>query len=90
MTCLLSVSVTHDGLHDIGQAYIAGELARAGGFSNLDVFLVTEVAARQIILEILAPAAGRYLGLQDSEERLAVLGVDGEYGRHLFSGEATG
>jgi hypothetical protein len=82
MTCLLSVSVTHDGLHDIGQAYIAEEVARAGGFSNLNVFLVTEVATRKIIDEILAPAAGRYLGLQDSEKLLAVFGVDGEYGRH--------
>jgi hypothetical protein len=82
MTCLLSVSVTHDGLHDIGQAYIADELARAGGFPNLNIFLVTEVATRQIIDEILAPAAGRYLGLHDPEKLLAVFGVDGEYGRH--------
>ena len=82
LTCLLSVSVTHDGLHDIGQEYIAGELARAGGFSNLNVFLVTEVATRQIIDELLAPAADRYLGRSDSEKLLTVFGVDGEYGRH--------
>jgi len=82
ITCLLSVSVTHGGLHDIGQAYIADELARAGGFPNLNVFLVTEVTTRQIIHEILAPAADRYLGLQDPEKLLAVFGVDGEYGRH--------
>ena len=82
MTCLLSVSVTHDDLHDIGQAYIADERARAGGFPNLNVFLVTEVATRQIVDEILAPAAGRYLGLHDPEKLLAVFGVDGEYGRH--------
>jgi len=82
MTCLLSVSVTHDGLHDIGQEYIAEELARAGGFSNLNVFLVTEVAARQIVDELLAPAADRYSGRSDSEKLLTVFGVDGEYGRH--------
>jgi hypothetical protein len=82
LTCLLSISVTHDGLHDIGQAYIADELARAGGFPNLNVFLVTELATRKIIDEILAPAAGRYLGRHDPQELLTVFGVDGEYGRH--------
>jgi len=82
LTCLLSVSVTHDGLHGLARNYLAREVARAGSTPDLDVYAFTETDAEKIIDQILAPAAGHYLGQADAADLLKVFGVDGEYGRH--------
>jgi hypothetical protein len=82
LRCALSVSTTHRGLQAVAKRYLEGELARSGGLRNLDVWLFTETDARLIADEVLAPAAGRYLGRDDAEEQMAMFGVDGEYGRH--------
>jgi hypothetical protein len=82
LRCALSVSTTHRGLQAIAKRYLEGELSRSGGLENLDVWLFTESDARLIVDEVLAPAAGRYLGRDDAEEMLGMFGVDGEYGRH--------
>lgn len=80
--CLLSVSVTHDGLHHVAKQYLEEEFKRSGGFRNIDVYIFTEDDTRAIIEEVLAPAAGHYLNVNRAEDALNVLGVDGEYGRH--------
>ena len=49
---------------------------------NLDLYVFTEADTRLLRDEILAPAAAHYLDCSDAKERLAVFGVDGEYGRH--------
>jgi hypothetical protein len=78
MPCVLSVSVTHAGLHAAARPYIERELARAGGLRHLDVYVVTESDTRRLS-EALAPlAAGGYAATAMAE----VLGVDGAYGRH--------
>jgi hypothetical protein len=82
LTCVLSVSVTHKGLHDIAKAYLKEELLAAGGRKHLDVSLFTEEDTDRIIEEILSVAAKHYLGQANAKECLNIFGVDGEYGRH--------
>ncbi len=73
-TVVLSLSVTHDGLHTVAPDYLRGELARAGEFEHLRVFLFTELECRGIV-EALFDSEGE-------EAVKSVFGVDGEYGRH--------
>ncbi len=80
--CVLSVSVTHRGLQGLAKSYLETELGRSEELRNLNVYAFTEFDTKRIISEIMAPAASRYLNRKDAPERLAVLGVDGEYGRH--------
>ena len=82
ITCLLSVSVTHQGLHWTARPYIDEVLANAGFLKNLDVYVFTETDTQQIINEILAPAGLHFLQHPDVATELAMFGVDGEYGRH--------
>ncbi len=83
LTCVLSVSTTHDGLQPIARRYLASELARAGGLSHLDVYAFTEADTRRLVERVLVPAAARYHPDEDDAAGLlTVLGVDGEYGRH--------
>jgi hypothetical protein len=82
MTCILSVSVTHQGLHEIARPYLEEELVRAGLLNNIDVYLFTEADTRRIISEVLGPSAEYYLNHPEPAKELSILGVDGEYGRH--------
>lgn len=82
LTCILSVSVTHQGLQGLAKRYLVEEFAHAGGFANLDVFVLTEEDTRRIVNEILVPAAERFLNRSDAKDILDIIGVDGQYGRH--------
>jgi len=86
ITCLVSVSVTHDGLGPVAGPYVAVELARSGGLRHLDVVAVTEGDARRLVAEVLVPALALARGEAAAEVAKpgmhVVLGVDGEYGRH--------
>jgi hypothetical protein len=86
ITCLLSVSVTHDGLGPVAGPYVAAELERSGGLRHLDVLAVTEGDTRRLVAEVLVPALAIARGDEAAQaERVgmeAVVGVDGEYGRH--------
>jgi hypothetical protein len=82
ITCLLSVSVTHQGLHETARPYIEEALSRAGFLKNLDVYVFTETDTQQIISDVLAPATLHFLQHPDAATELAMFGVDGEYGRH--------
>ena len=81
VTCLLSVSVTHEGLAHVARRYVEAELARDGGLRHLEVVVVTEDETRRLVDEVLLPALG-----DPAEEVSAglrrVIGVDGRYGRH--------
>jgi hypothetical protein len=81
-TCVLSVSVTHQGLQGMAKRYLEEEFRRSAGLKNLDLYVFTEADTRLIRDDILAPAAAHYLDRSDAKEHLAVFGVDGEYGRH--------
>ncbi|HOO38651.1 MAG TPA: hypothetical protein PLV78_10085 [Deltaproteobacteria bacterium] len=82
ITCVLSVSVTHRGLHHIAKAYLEEELQSLGGLKNINVCIITETDSQKIIHEILAPCAQRFCNLREPEDILEIIGVDGEYGRH--------
>lgn len=86
VTCLLSVSVTHDGLGPVAGPYVEAELARSGGLRNLDVVAVTEGDARRLVDDVVVPALGLVRGTPAAaaarDGLRTVIGVDGEYGRH--------
>ncbi|MBE9546032.1 MAG: hypothetical protein IMF10_00885 [Proteobacteria bacterium] len=82
ITCVLSASVTHHGLHDIAKNYIEEEFAHSGSLKDIDVYVFTEADTQQILNEILVPAAAHYLQCKGARELLSMFGVDGEYGRH--------
>jgi hypothetical protein len=84
VTCLLSVSVTHDGLAPIARRYVEAELARDGGLRHLDVVVVTEDDTRRLVDQVLVPAAAvaGEAGAEVTAGLRRVVGVDGRYGRH--------
>ncbi len=82
LTCVLSLSVTHRGLHEIAKPYVEEILAGPDKLKNIDVYVFTEVDTRKVIDEVISPAADRYLKTRGSRELLKVFGVDGDYGRH--------
>jgi len=82
LSCILSVSVTHEGLHAVARPYIEAELSKAGSLDAIEIFVFTETDTRRLIKEVLAPAAVHFLNSPHAEQSLAVFGVDGEYGRH--------
>jgi len=82
LTCILSVSVTHQGLQGLAKQYLVEEFARAGGFASLEVFVFTEEDTQSLVDEILVPAAEHYLKRTDAKDLLDMIGVDGQYGRH--------
>ena len=51
INCLLSVSITHDGLTSIAKEYLEGELKKGNKLENLNIFVITE---------LLAPSATTY------------------------------
>ncbi len=82
VVCVLSVSVTHRGLHEVARDYLREEIRRAGGFPNLEIYLFGENETRALLKNVLLPAASRFLGRDSLPELEEVFGVDGEYGRH--------
>ena len=88
-TCLLSVSVTHDGLAPIARRYVEAELAREGRLRHLDVVVVTEDDTRRLVDEVLLPALGA-AGPDAAAGLHRVVGVDGRYGRHYTFLKAVG
>jgi len=82
LNCVLSVSVTHQGLHKIAKGYLENELRRSEILNNTHVYVFTEADTVQIIDEVLAPAAGYFCNIENPGESFSVFGVDGEYGRH--------
>lgn len=82
LTCLLSVSVTHDGLHEIVKDYLKEVYAGTEPFLHLNVYLFSENDTDRITTEILLPALERYLDVGEADALRMVFGVDGEYGRH--------
>lgn len=78
VSVVLSLSVTHEGLHTVAREYLEEEFKRGGPFEHLSIYLFTELECRQIVETVLAP----WLDETTRAEVLRVFGVDGEYGRH--------
>lgn len=80
LTVLLSVSVTHEGLHRWAPKWLRARLAELepGRLDGLDVYAFTESDTGRA-MDIVAP----WLKDADGRESLRkCFGVDGEYGRH--------
>ncbi len=82
LVCVLSVSVTHTGLHAISKQYIEKILTQGKPLKNIDLYIFTEEDTQSLVGQVLAPAAEHYFGTAKAEEVLQVFGVDGHYGRH--------
>jgi hypothetical protein len=80
--CILSASVTHQGLHDLARSYLEETLKGAKGIRHLHVYALTGFDTARLVEEILAPGAGHYLGVDEAQLLHEIIGVDGEYGRH--------
>jgi len=80
LSCVLSVSATHNGLRAAARDYIRKELGTAP--EGLDLFAFTEADTHALVNEVLAPAAKKFFGTENAEDVLQVFGIDGEYGRH--------
>jgi hypothetical protein len=78
---LMSVSVTHKGLHDIAAPYLEALLAETDYPDNLDIYLFTEKDTQDIVRDILIPASAGFLN-RNRHDLMHIFGVDGEYGRH--------
>lgn len=82
VTCVLSVSVTHEGLQGIVKEYLEDELRKEKNIRHLDIYVFTESDTIRLIEDVLVPAAKKYLNAQELSLLYEVTGVDGEYGRH--------
>lgn len=82
LTTLLSVSVTHKGLHDCSREYIEEEIIRYGHIKDMDIYIFTEAETRSLISEVISPIVEKYGDSTAIEKVKRVFGVDGEYGRH--------
>jgi len=81
-TALLSVSVTHEGLHAVAEDYLRHMLKRGGPFPHLRVYAFTEAMTRRLAEEVLLPALAGSGWREEAAALGEAFGVDGEYGRH--------
>ncbi len=79
--CLLSVSVTHAGLHELSRPYLEDQLKRHARLECLDIYVVTEEDTESLVRDVLVPFAEE-LNQTGAEVLEDIFGVDGEYGRH--------
>jgi hypothetical protein len=82
LTCLLSASTTHNGLHEIIKDYFAYELKKNDQFNNLEIYIFTEIDTDIITEEILIPLINKFQPDCSKDILFKIFGVDGEYGRH--------
>ena len=82
VNCVLSVSVTHRGLHEIAREYLEEELRSCADIRHLRIVMFTERDTRRLNEEVFIPAAKKFFGERDSSALYEIFGVDGNYGRH--------
>ncbi len=82
LVCVLSLSVTHDGLRNLARDYLKQVLAAEAPLQNLEVYAFTEADTSALVEQVILPAAERCHAEIDTAGLLKVFGVDGRYGRH--------
>ena len=80
--CILSASVTHEGLQGIIKEYLEDEFKKEKNIQHLNVYVFTEADTIKMVEEILIPAAEKYAGVKEHSMLYKIIGVNGEYGRH--------
>ncbi|OPL11635.1 MAG: hypothetical protein AVO39_04780 [delta proteobacterium MLS_D] len=81
VSCLLSVSVTHEKLREAAKDWIGHELSRHH-LKHLAVYVFTETDTKRLVDEVLVPAGRRFVTSPPVDDLRGIFGVDGEYGRH--------
>jgi len=79
-TVVLSVSVTHRGLHTVAGPYLRRVLEETGPYPNLRVYAFTESDTARLLT--LLTSLDSKQATEWREWIAPVFGVDGEYGRH--------
>jgi hypothetical protein len=84
LRCVLSVSVTHEGLSHLAVECLNQMLADSEPNEHLDVYVFPESLSDAIIDRVIKPAASRWgsPSAADVDALRRVFGVDGPYGRH--------
>ncbi|MEF9437443.1 MAG: hypothetical protein L0922_01335, partial [Candidatus Mariimomonas ferrooxydans] len=82
LTCVLSVSSTHNGLQKLIKGYLEEEFNKEKNIQHLNAYVFTETDTINLIEKILIPAAEKYLNIKEHGLLYEIIGVDGEYGRH--------
>ncbi len=82
LACVLSVSVTHEGLQGLVKEYLEDELKKEKKIQHLNIYVFTEADTIKLTEKILIPAAEKYLNIKEYSLLYEIVGVDGEYGRH--------
>ena len=82
LTCLLSVSLTHEGLQYITKTYLEETLGAEAGIKGMELYAFTERDTRRLLDEVIIPAAERYRSHENYSTLHEIIGIDGEYGRH--------
>lgn len=82
VNCLLSISVTHDGLREVARRCVEADLFRSKPLKHVNVYCCTEEDTELLVREVLLPAGERCGGIDDPRGLREIFGVDGEYGRH--------
>ncbi|MEF9425850.1 MAG: hypothetical protein L0956_01245 [Candidatus Mariimomonas ferrooxydans] len=82
LTCVLSVSSTHNGLQKLIKGYLEEEFNKGKNIQHLNAYVFTETDTINLIEKILIPAAEKYLNIKEHGLLYEIIGVDGEYGRH--------
>ncbi len=83
IVCVLSVSVTHEGLQKHVKEYLEEELKKEKDIRHLDVYVLTEADTIKMIENILVPVTENLAEKKDTNQLYRIIGVDGEYGRHF-------
>ncbi len=83
VVCVLSVSVTHEGLQKHVKEYLEEELKKEKDIRHLDVYVLTEADTTKMIENILIPITENLAEKKDTDQLYRIIGVDGEYGRHF-------
>jgi hypothetical protein len=83
VNCVLSLSVTHEGLQTLGKEYLKQVIAANQPLEHLNVFAFTEADTNALIQEVLRPIVEHCCADDAAKtDLLSVFGVDGRYGRH--------
>ena len=82
LNCLLSVSVTHKGLHKISSEYIRNELKNHSDIQRLNIYIFTEESTKKLLDDVIIPIYKKYYKNNNSNLLYKIFGVDGKYGKH--------
>ncbi len=82
ITCLLSASTTHDGLHEIIKPWFEEQFKKHLPLKHIDLYIFSENDCLRLLEEVLTPLARKYFPNDDIAILRRIFGVDGEYGRH--------